>query len=226
MTVVVTDAERTVPATERGRRTRERVVAAAHEVFVARGFNDTRMSDIAEQAGVSHGTVYVYFDSKADVLQAVVTQLLDDIAAELRVPQADDASDRIAAANLRYLRVYTAHGRLLRVVDEAGTADDSLSSLLDDFRARHVARVTDDIRRLQQEGRVADHLDANVAGAALSAMVEGYTRHSPGYDLQAAHATLTSLWLRALGLPDPQAGPALPTLTVCQPAATARGESP
>lgn len=203
--VADTENERAGPVTERGRRTRDRVVSAAHEVFVARGFSDTRMSDIAEAAGVSHGTVYVYFDSKPAVLQAVVQQLLSDIAAELRVPDAEDASERIAAANLRYLRVYTAHGRLLRVVDEAGTADDSLSALLDDFRARHVARVTDDIRRLQGEGRVAADIDADVAGAALSAMVEGYTRHSPGYDVESAHSTLTSLWLRSLGLPSPDA---------------------
>ncbi|MDI1290462.1 MAG: helix-turn-helix domain containing protein, partial [bacterium] len=45
------------PLSERGRRTRERLVAAARQVFEERGFDATRMSDIAQAAGVSHGTV-------------------------------------------------------------------------------------------------------------------------------------------------------------------------
>ena len=47
------------------------------------------------------------------------------------------------------------------------------AGVLADFRARHVARVAEGIRRLQAEDRVADDLDAHISAAALSAMVEG-----------------------------------------------------
>ncbi len=190
------------PVTERGRRTRDGLVAAASEVFQERGFNDTRMSDVAERAGVSHGTVYVYFDSKQAVLSAVVAQMLDDIGDYLRAGEADDAAGRIAEANLRYLRVYTRHARLLQVVEEVATADADFAALLADFRARHVARVAEGIKRLQAEGRAAADLDPDVSAAALSAMVEGYARHSPGYRAEDVHPTLTALWLNALGLSD------------------------
>ena len=72
------------PVTLKGQRTRARLVAAAGEVFCERGFNETRMSDIAERAGVAHGTVYVYFESKSDVLRSVVADLLADIAVDMR----------------------------------------------------------------------------------------------------------------------------------------------
>lgn len=188
------------PVTDRGRRTRARLVAAARGVFEARGFDATRMSDVAEAAGVSHGTVYVYFESKSALLAAVVQELLAEIGEYLRaVPtEADDVS-RIAEANLRYLRVYGQHARLLQVVEQVATADPAFAAVLAAFRARHVARIAEAIRRLQLAGRAAD-LDADVAAAALSAMVEGYARHSPGYDVAAANPTLTLLWLRALGL--------------------------
>ena len=45
-------------------------MAAAREVFAERGFAGTRMGDLADAAGVAHGTVYTYFDTKEDVLLA------------------------------------------------------------------------------------------------------------------------------------------------------------
>lgn len=191
------------PVTARGRRTRERVIDAARVVFEERGFSDTRMSDIAERAGVSHGTIYVYFDSKQAILHAVVAALLVDLGKYLRANGNDDPVRRISEANLRYLEVYTRHARLLQVVEQVATSDPGFAEILSDFRAKHVARVADGIRKLQQDRQVDPRLDAGVSAAALSAMVEGYARHSPGYQVEDVHPTLTFLWLRALGLSDP-----------------------
>lgn len=188
------------PVTERGRRTRGGLIVAARDAFEERGFNDTTMSEVAARAGVSHGTVYVYFESKQELLGAVVNQLLDEVGDYLRVGYSGDPATRIAEANLRYLRVYAQHARMLQVVEQVATTDPVFARVLTDFRARHVTRVSDAIRRLQDDGRVARDLDAAVSAAALSAMVEGYARHSPGYHIDDVHPTLTRLWLRALGL--------------------------
>ena len=47
---------------------------AAFELFVERGFAATRIDDIAARAGVSKGTVYLYFPSKQAVFEALVRQ--------------------------------------------------------------------------------------------------------------------------------------------------------
>lgn len=190
----------TGPVTDRGRRTRERIVAAARGVFEERGFNDTRISDIANAAGVSHGTVYVYFDCKEAVLAEVIDQVLAEAASYLRVSDIPDAQQRIAEANRRYLQVYDRNARLLQVVEQVATADTGFAGLLNDFRARHVKRVAETIRRLQTDGAAAEDIDPEVAAAALSAMVEGYARHATGFRVEDAHPTLTRLWLRSLGL--------------------------
>ena len=62
------------PLTDRGRRTRDALVASARGVFEERGYDATRMSDLAAAAGVSHGTVYTWFATKDAVLAAVVEQ--------------------------------------------------------------------------------------------------------------------------------------------------------
>ena len=50
------------------------LAAAALELFVERGFAGTRLDDVAKRAGVSKGTLYLYFDSKDDLFKAVVRE--------------------------------------------------------------------------------------------------------------------------------------------------------
>jgi AcrR family transcriptional regulator len=48
------------------------LLAAALDLFVEKGFAATRLEDVAARAGVSKGTLYLYFDSKVSLLKAVV----------------------------------------------------------------------------------------------------------------------------------------------------------
>src|SRR5690242_8785380 len=48
--------------------TRERLLAAAADAFAERGYDGTRVADIAAAAGVSNGALYAHFTSKADLL--------------------------------------------------------------------------------------------------------------------------------------------------------------
>ncbi len=50
------------------------LAAAALELFVEKGFSATRLDDVAKRAGVSKGTLYLYFDSKEDLFKAVVRE--------------------------------------------------------------------------------------------------------------------------------------------------------
>src|ERR1700683_2270537 len=51
---------------------RRQIIAGAHAVFLAQGFDAASMSDIARAAGVSKGTLYVYFDNKEQLFEAIV----------------------------------------------------------------------------------------------------------------------------------------------------------
>jgi AcrR family transcriptional regulator len=48
------------------------LMAAALDLFVERGFAATRLDDVAAQAGVSKGTLYLYFSSKEELFKAVI----------------------------------------------------------------------------------------------------------------------------------------------------------
>ena len=56
---------------------RRQILAGAHAVFLAQGFDAASMNDIARAAGVSKGTLYVYFDNKEQLFEAIVEQECD-----------------------------------------------------------------------------------------------------------------------------------------------------
>ncbi len=217
MTAALVEGAR-APLSERGRRTRERLVVAARQVFEERGFDATRMSDIAQAAGVSHGTVYTWFPTKEDVLHGAVDSVTEEMYEVLSTPDAKDPIERIALANARYLEVHRQTARLMEVVAQAAVNDESFRAVLTDLRHTHVDRVAKTIRKLQADGLAVPTLDPRISAAALCAMVEGFARHwlstegrasDDAADRQqlAADApvivTLTELWARALGLIEP-----------------------
>lgn len=54
----------------------EEIIAAALDLFAERGFAGARLEDVAARAGVSKGTLYLYFDNKEKLFKAVVRQNL------------------------------------------------------------------------------------------------------------------------------------------------------
>jgi len=62
---------------------RAQILRAARHVFLAKGYNATRIEDIAARARLSKGAVYFYFDSK----RAIFDALVDEDAASGTPPQ-------------------------------------------------------------------------------------------------------------------------------------------
>src|SRR3954462_11753378 len=71
------------PRSRKGVQTRARLVDAAKQIFEENGFLDARISDIAERAGLSHGSFYHYFESKEQVFREVAERLEEELAAPL-----------------------------------------------------------------------------------------------------------------------------------------------
>ena len=77
------------------------LTAAALQLFVEKGFAATRLDDVAAHAGVSKGTLYLYFDSKEALFRAVIEEGIVPrfIAAEQQVATFEGSSVEL----LRYL---------------------------------------------------------------------------------------------------------------------------
>lgn len=67
-------APRRKPAQQRSRERLERIRAAASEIIVQRGSDQMKMSEVAEKAGISIGSLYQYFPDKSAVIRSLAEQ--------------------------------------------------------------------------------------------------------------------------------------------------------
>ena len=192
--------------TVRGRRTRDALVRAGREAFDEHGYEAVRIDDVCARAGVSHGTFYTYFDAKdalfREVAAAVVGEMFTASVVGPGVP--GDPYARIEAANRLYLRAWAANSRLVRMLEQAATAEEGLRGLLLELREVFVRRGAEGLRRLQEQGLADPALDPRLTAVMLGGMVEHFAHVwldlGERADERTAVELLTKLWARAIGL--------------------------
>src|SRR5258706_3530940 len=95
-------------AADRGGDKRDRILAAAERVFARRGFFAARVSEIAKDAGVADGTIYLYFKNKDDLLISLFENRMRQVNDALRVAvdgAPDQPIEQLRAFVRRYLRL-------------------------------------------------------------------------------------------------------------------------
>ena len=200
----------TTPTTTRGRRTRAALLQAGRDVFEDVGFADARIDAVCQRAGVSHGTFYVYFDSKEALFREVAVAVVGDVFVATRVgPDVPaDPYARIEAANRLYLRAWQRNSRILRVLAHVAENSPTFKQLLLDLREDFVGRVQDGLVRLQQAGITPADLPPRVTAIALGGMVEHFAHVwvdlGEAVDEDEAVRVLTALWARSVGVPVPE----------------------
>ena len=219
MDVTAVDKE---PLTARGRRTRERLVAAARQVFEEVGFLDARITDIVETAGVAHGTFYTYFSTKEEVFREVATLVQHEMLAEgsaerstgdparragdTALTAVDRIVRRIEASNRAYLEAYARNAKIMAVIEQVATFSPELLEMRRQLRVAYVDRSTRAIERWQAAGLADPQLEPNYAASALGSMVDRFAYVwlvlGGDFEFETSVATLTRLWVQALNLRD------------------------
>ena len=73
---------------------RKQILDAATRVFAEKGYHRATIKDIARVAGIADGTIYTYFDSKADVLLGILDRLNESTEREQQLMPADEQDMR------------------------------------------------------------------------------------------------------------------------------------
>lgn len=194
--------------------TRERIVLAAHELFLDHGYFPTTVCAIADAAGVAEKTVYLAFSDKAAILDAVIDAAISGTDPSPR-PQAtqDRPPSQDAWGGILRDFSHTAAGimqrtaRVLAMAEAAATIDPALA----DFRARGhgamrqrfegVAAALDARRALARgvsESRAAATIYAVANEAVYIRLIDGYGWSSQDYALWLEHVLTAALTERTV----------------------------
>jgi AcrR family transcriptional regulator len=124
------------------------ILTAALSVFSEKGFAAAKLDDVAKRAGVSKGTLYLYFDSKEALFKAVVRDaVLPNLTmAEALAKSAEAPSAEILAALLKNLARAVAETKLgaipKLIIAEAGSFPDLARFYHDEVIARAVTLIS------------------------------------------------------------------------------------
>jgi AcrR family transcriptional regulator len=185
-----------------GRKTMRRLSDAGLRVFARRGYHQTRVDDIVRAARTSHGTFYLYFSNKEDLLRQLAVECagaIEELATRVPAVTPDDDGRAALRAYLgSFLDTYGHYGVVIRAWMENQVSDRKVDRLgVDAFT--HIAEAF--ARRLHEAAAPDDAATV----ASLMAMLErtsyAMTSRELGVDRTVALDTLATVIHRGFFTP-------------------------
>jgi TetR/AcrR family fatty acid metabolism transcriptional regulator len=149
---------------------REAILRAAIRVFAHNGYFNSKVADIAREAGVADGTVYLYFKSKEEILHSVFDRSVEEAleAARNQVREVSDPKEKLRQIALLHLERLGAD-RDLAVVFQVELRGST--KFMEEFSAAGFAEYLSLIRSTIEEGQRAgifrSDLNARVVAKVL-----------------------------------------------------------
>lgn len=183
-----------------GRKTRTRLLDAGTAVLAERGYHSARVDDIVRAADTSHGTFYLYFSDKEDLLRAMVARCSEELTALAtsldEVAPGPEGEAALRSWLARFLDAYGRNGAVIRAWAEDQPSDPELAGLAGDAFSEVSAALR---RRLTEAGAgTGGRPKAPVAAVALLAMVERFAYFRSSRELAFDDATALDTLARVI----------------------------
>jgi AcrR family transcriptional regulator len=166
------------PRTPAGRerksdRTRRRVLTAAKHLFDRRGYRDTTVDDITRRADIAHGTFYLHFRGKSEILRELSTTALAEFDS-IATREFQTGSD-VTSLIRQTLEVYQRNRLTMRLLREASATDAYFREHYDElFVGLLVEHLQQNIERRNEAQPEEDRVDARAAARAVVGMIESF----------------------------------------------------
>lgn len=203
--VALATPRRTAATRERANGKYEAILRAAIKVFAGGGFFNSKVADVAREAGVADGTVYLYFKNKDDILVSIFNYYMEEAlaAGRARLAETDDPIEklsRIVHAHLERL----GRDRNLAIVFQVELR--SSTKFMEQFSATKVAEYLEMIRSVIEEGQrrgvfrpeLNPKIVSKVLFGALDEMATNWVLSRKRYSLASTAAPVLDVFLNGL----------------------------
>jgi TetR/AcrR family transcriptional regulator, transcriptional repressor for nem operon len=167
------------PATERGRQTRQRIVAAAAQVVAERGALGASLDEVGARAAASRSQLYHYFDDKSDLLRAVAQATNDAVLGAQEDLFADLGSwDGLVRWADALVAVQQGQGGkrgcpIASLLGQLGERDDDIRAVLADGFDRWEASIRAGLTAMIASGELRAGTDPDWLAASTLASLQG-----------------------------------------------------
>lgn len=202
------NVEKRKPMTERGQRSRLRLADSGQALFREHRYAEVTIARIAEDAGMSVGSFYTYFETKEDLFLEILSGVFVAMYEEARHAWQHDRDfyENLVSTTRRYLTSYHAHRQIIRSGYELAASNEAIRNVLWGWR-RDIASMM--LPRLIQDQQQSDAtpLEPTRLMRVFGAMVDGYAKstYSDGEfgplgkeDIEPASEIIAGVWYRAI----------------------------
>ncbi len=165
-----------------------RILEAAYHRFAEQGFHATRMDEIAREAGLAKGTLYLYFPSKEALAVGLIRARFARYGAALDAlpPETLEAFFARLRAGLELSNSNPGETRLFFDLMGPGFPDDAVRREIGAFFARMGALWARQLGALQQVGQLRAGADCAALGPTLASLLDGLVMHRALFNLDEA----------------------------------------
>jgi TetR/AcrR family fatty acid metabolism transcriptional regulator len=185
------------------------ILEAAVKVFACQGFYQSTVAQIAKEAGVADGTIYLYFKNKDDILVQFFSyktrQVFDRFRAE--VNKADNSLDKLRNLIRRHLTEFQ-RDRDMAVLYQVGThqIDRLAEEQIREMSKLYKDLISEIVEVGQQEGSIRKDLYVGLVKrfilGGVDEVINTWLHSERDYDLVSMADPLVELFVRGIGTPD------------------------
>jgi len=156
-----------------------RIIEAATKVFARKGFYKAKISEIASEARVADGTIYIYFENKDDILICLFEEqmkaVLDNMVS--RISEEDDPVKKLEKFALVHLRLVEQNKNMAEIIQvEVRQSSKFMKEYRNDPFAQYLELIADIIRQGQEEGLFKKEIIPGVAKRAFFGALDEMSR--------------------------------------------------
>lgn len=189
---------------------RAQILEAAEIVFSEKGYERATTRDIADMADVAEGTLYNYFGSKSEILDAVAQSFADTISDEIAHIEAENLHDMMAELLTARLRSGRERRLLMLFLYEARLSPDvhrvfiqeALQQIIDGTAQRFQILIDAGVMRPLDPALAAKAISATIMGFAALYEMGQYGQEENGLSPQRWGEELTDIFLNGLQAAD------------------------
>jgi TetR/AcrR family fatty acid metabolism transcriptional regulator len=143
-----------------------KIISAATKVFAKKGFFTARISDIAKEAKVADGTIYLYFNNKYDILLSVFEEEVGKIVekTEKLLSKEDDPEKMLEIYTLQHLTAMKKSKNLAEVIQiELRQSNKVIRDYRDNKFSEYIGIIAEIIKKGQKSGIYRKDINPDIA---------------------------------------------------------------